>query len=100
VATTKLVYIEWVDAVADAGWDSAKPPELHPCRTIGFVVSENKEAICIASTLSLEQSNARMHIPKKWIILRRNFKIEDSKCQKQTMQNMPTDAFDNTLSKE
>jgi hypothetical protein len=77
VATTKLVYIEWVDAVADAGWDSAKPPELHPCRTIGFVVSETKEAICIASTLSLEQSNARMHIPKKWIILRRNFKIED-----------------------
>ena len=77
MATTKLVYIEWVDAVADAGWDSAKPPELHPCRTIGFVVSENKEAICIASTLSLEQSNARMHIPKKWIILRRNFKIED-----------------------
>lgn len=77
MATTKLVYIEWVDAVADAGWDSVKPPELHPCRTIGFVVSENKEAICIASTLSLEQSNARMHIPKKWIILRRNFKIED-----------------------
>lgn len=77
MATTKLVYLEWVDAVADSGWDSVKPPELHPCRTIGFVVSETKEAICVASTLSLEQNNARMHIPKKWIILRRNFKIED-----------------------
>ena len=77
MATTKLVYLEWVDAVADSGWDSVKPPELHPCRTIGFVVSETKEAICVASTISLEQSNARMHIPKKWIILRRNFKIED-----------------------
>lgn len=73
----KIVYLEWYDAVADVGWDGHKQPELHPCKTIGFVISETKEAICVASTVSLEQSNARMHIPKKWIALKRILKSED-----------------------
>jgi len=34
---------------------------------MGFVVSEDDSAICIAAALSNEQSNSRLHIPKGWI---------------------------------
>ena len=49
MATTKpVIYVEWVDAVADAGWATSPKAETHPCVTVGFLVDETKEAICIA----------------------------------------------------
>lgn len=77
VATPKLVYLEWVDAVADLGWEANCKAELHNCHTVGFIVDETKDAICIAATWSITMSNARMHIPKAWITKRKVINLED-----------------------
>jgi hypothetical protein len=68
VATTPdIIQISWIDAVADSGWEEKVKAEIHQCITVGFLVHETDEAICIASTWSDTETNARMHIPKAWI---------------------------------
>jgi hypothetical protein len=63
----EIVYIEWWDALSDCGWEDNVKPNIHPVLSMGFVVSEDDSAICIAAALSNEQSNSRLHIPKGWI---------------------------------
>ena len=67
MATPKIVHIEWIDAVADSGWEDKVKAQIDKCVTVGFLIDETEEAICIASTLSIDHNNARMHIPKAWI---------------------------------
>jgi hypothetical protein len=76
LATASIIYVEWVDAVSDGGWEDDIKVDIHPVRTIGYLVAETKDGICIASTLSGEMSNARMHIPKSWIVKRKEVKLE------------------------
>ena len=71
-----IVYVEWVDAVADVEWQDNVKAEIHPCKSIGWIVDETKDALCIACTVSMESSNARMHIPKAWIKKRKVIKVE------------------------
>ena len=75
--TAKILYIEWVDAVSDGSWEENVVPDIHFVKTIGFLISETKDAICIASTVSADYSNARMHIPKIWIKKRKEIKLEN-----------------------
>jgi hypothetical protein len=63
----EIIYIEWWDALSDCGWEDDVEPNVHPVLSMGFVVSEDDSAICIAAALSNEQSNSRLHIPKGWI---------------------------------
>ena len=87
--TTKpLIYIEWVDAVADNGWASGSKAEVHDCKTVGFLIDETDQAICIASTVSMSDTNARMHIHKAWIKNRRRLSIE-TKQRKSKGKNLP-----------
>lgn len=79
MGTPKVILVEWIDAVCSAGWEIDTKPELHPCTTIGFLITENDEAVCVASTLSLDSNNARMVIPKAWIKKRKEVKIENTK---------------------
>jgi nucleoside phosphorylase len=65
--------------VCSAGWEADTKPELHPCTTLGFLITEDDEAVVIASTLSLGSNNARMMIPKAWIKKRKEIKIETPK---------------------
>jgi hypothetical protein len=65
--TPKIVQVSWIDAVADVGWEGKTKAEIHHCITVGYVVDETDEALCLASTWSIDQTNARMHIPKAWI---------------------------------
>lgn len=89
MATTKpVVYVEWVDAVADAGWATTTKAEIHECVTVGFLVDESKDALCIASTLSMNDTNARMHIPKAWVKKRRRIVIE-TKQRKSKRKSVP-----------
>ena len=74
--SSKIVYVQWVDAVADSGWEDEIKAEIDLCHTVGFLISETKDAICIASTVSKDNSNARMHIPKAWIKKRKVIKLE------------------------
>jgi hypothetical protein len=71
-----IVYVEWVDAVADVEWEDNVKAEVHPCKSIGWIVDENKDALCIACTVSMESSNARIHIPKAWITKRKVITVE------------------------
>lgn len=76
VDTSRLIVIKWVDAVSDGGWEEHEKPDIHEVTTAGYIVSENKDAICIASTVSGTFTNARMHIPKAWIKSRKVIKVE------------------------
>ena len=71
-----IVYVEWVDAVADVAWEEKVKAAVHNCYSVGYLVDENSEAICIACTVSMDSSNARMHIPKQWIKVRKEIDIE------------------------
>lgn len=71
-----IIYVEWVDAVADVEWNEKVKAAVHNCYTIGYLIDENAEAICIASTVSMDSSNARMHIPQEWIKNRKEVNIE------------------------
>ena len=53
--------------MSDCGWEDDVKPNIHPVLSVGFIVSEDDSAICIAAALSNEQSNSRLHIPKGWI---------------------------------
>jgi len=87
--TTSVTYLHWVDAVADVGWETEAKAIVHDCYTIGFIIEETKDAICIASTVSDKDSNARMHIPKLWIKERKEVKFE-TKLGKGERKNFPT----------
>jgi hypothetical protein len=93
-----IVYVEWVDAVADVEWEDNVKAEIHPCKSIGWIVDETKDALCIACTVSMESSNARMHIPKAWITKRKVITVETK--QRKVQRKKPaavdkgTDSFD------
>lgn len=55
--------------------------EIHLCHSVGWVIDENESAICIANTVSMDNSNARMHIPKQWIKVRKDIDIETKLSQ-------------------
>ena len=65
--TPKIIQVSWIDAVADVGWEAKTKAEIHHCITVGYLIDETEEALCLASTWSSDQTNARMHIPKAWI---------------------------------
>lgn len=81
LATTTITYLHWVDAVADVEWEADVKADVHDCFTVGFIVDETTDAICIASTVSDRDSNARMHIPKAWIKERKEVKFETKQRQ-------------------
>ena len=62
-----VVKITWVDAQAIAGWE--KPSvNIAKCVTVGFLVAQNEEGICLAGTVSDNLCNNVISIPRSWII--------------------------------
>lgn len=53
----KILLIEWVDSAGDPGWQHTEDIKAHlaHCQTVGFLVTETKEAIALA--LSRTTSN-------------------------------------------
>jgi hypothetical protein len=80
------VYVEWVDAVSDGGWEDNVKVDIHHVCTVGFLISETKDGIFLASTVSGDNSNARMHIPKSWITKRKviNRENQQRKAKRKT----------------
>lgn len=79
--TPKIIQVSWIDAVADVGWESKTKAEIHHCITVGYLIDETDEALCLASTWSIDQTNARMHIPKAWIKNRKVLSNENTVSQ-------------------
>lgn len=98
--SSKIVYVEWVDAVSDGGWEDSVKVDIHPVCTVGFLIAETKEGICLASTVSGDNSNARMHIPKAWITKRKVIAIENKlrKTKRQTPTAVDSKGTTETLS--
>ena len=86
--SSRVVYVEWVDAVADLGWEQNSKASLHMCYTVGYLIDETKDALLIASTVSQFDSNARMHIPKAWIRNRRNITTKQNKVRRKQNQTI------------
>jgi hypothetical protein len=73
--TTKLVLVEWLDALAQGEWHEAKNEDLR-CKTVGFVVFENDEQIELAGTITEGMCNNSITIPKRMITKRKEVKLE------------------------
>jgi hypothetical protein len=73
--TTKLVLVEWLDALAQGEWHEAKHEDLR-CKTVGFVVFENDEQIELAGTITEGMCNNSITIPKRMITKRKEVKLE------------------------
>lgn len=64
----KLMYVEWVDAVADVGWDyEVEATKISLIQSVGWLVRETKDEIVLAADYSEGDTNRRMAIPKSWV---------------------------------
>lgn len=63
-----LVEIFWDDAEAGIGWEEA-PKDIKPAIaiTVGFLVTETKDHVMIASSYDDKNTNGRLQIPKGMI---------------------------------
>jgi hypothetical protein len=75
----KILYVEWIDANSHAGWQDrseiAKDASVSRCYSIGFVIKETKEELVIATTVSDDEANCWIAIPKSWIRKRRKLEV-------------------------
>ena len=76
--TAKLVYVEWLDALAQGEWHEAKREDLR-CKTVGFIVYEDDEQIELAGTITDGMCNNSITIPKKMLTKRKEIKLETTK---------------------
>jgi len=68
----RLVRVKWIDATTDSGWidiDTAKNYKPIQCETVGYLLKDDEKYIVVASTVSGDQCNGIISIPKKWIKL-------------------------------
>jgi hypothetical protein len=76
--TDSIEIIEWMDAVAYAGWDhedgGAKPAHIV---SVGKLVADTKQFVTLAGTFGKNdrETNARICIPKGWIVKRKTVKF-------------------------
>jgi len=76
LANYKVIYVEWIDAVAEAGWSKVSDiDEVHLCKTLGFLVKETKLSMSVATTISDKEVNAVQTIPKAWIKKKKVIKL-------------------------
>lgn len=80
--STKLVLVEWLDALAQGEWHEAKREDLK-CKTVGFVVFEDDEQIELAGTITAGMCNNSITIPKKMLTKIKEIKVENKQRKKQ-----------------
>jgi len=78
LGSAKLVYIEWLDALAQGEWHEAKKEDLH-CKSIGWVVYEDEQQIELAGTVTDGMCNNSITLPKQMILKRKEVKLENTK---------------------
>ena len=75
MASSSLVLIEWLDALAQGEWHEPKREDLH-CKTVGFVVYEDEQQIELAGTVTEGMCNNSITIPKQMIVKRKVIKLD------------------------
>lgn len=72
----KAVYLEWIDASASGSWEKISDMDgIHECRALGFLVREDSREVILAATVSRDECNASIAIPKAWIKKRKVIKL-------------------------
>ena len=61
---SRLVFVEWVDTVSSAGWDTKDEIDIKLVKEVGWLIEENAERIKIARTISEEEYYSITAIPK------------------------------------
>jgi len=70
---SKLVLIEWVDAVTEAGWELGKGHcKVDLVYSVGYLLSSDDTEIILAADVSPDRenqlhTNRRLAIPSQWI---------------------------------
>jgi hypothetical protein len=64
----KLVRVTWLDAMAIAEW-TKQGSEIAPqrCETVGYLVGEDDGHVIVAATISGDEYNAAIQIPRPMI---------------------------------
>ena len=75
VASSSLVLVEWLDALAQGEWHEPKREDLQ-CKTVGFVVYEDDQQIELAGTITDGMCNNSITIPKQMIVKRKVIKLD------------------------
>lgn len=78
LAASKLVLVEWLDALAQGEWHEPKREDLK-CQTVGFVVFEDEQQIELAGTITEGMCNNSITIPKQMITKRKVITLETTK---------------------
>lgn len=76
MASSKLVLVEWLDALAQGEWHEAKREDLN-CKTVGFVVFEDEQQLELAGTITEGMCNNSITIPKQMITKRKVLTLEN-----------------------
>ena len=76
LASSKLVLVEWLDALAQGEWHEPKREDLK-CQTVGFVVFEDEQQIELAGTITEGMCNNSITIPKQMITKRKVITLEN-----------------------
>lgn len=69
----KLVLIEWVDAVTEAGWEVGKGHcKVDLVYSVGYLISRDETEVILAADVSPDRenqlhTNRRLAIPAQWI---------------------------------
>lgn len=66
-----LVLVTWQDAETQHGWESvsdAQADTIPNCISVGFVIKQTRNEIVLAQTLSKNDLNGRITIPRGWIV--------------------------------
>lgn len=55
-----IYIVDWVDSSHSLGWKTKDElrPDIQHCRTVGYFVSENDEAICMAQSIAIANEYA------------------------------------------
>jgi hypothetical protein len=66
----KPILVEWEDAASQDEWVSIKEvrPDALICRTVGFLVFEDKNYMMVASTDEGDRVCCTMQIPRKLVV--------------------------------
>lgn len=68
----RLEIVYWSDACTVHGWQDAPPEGYEPsrCKSVGWLIQDDKVAVALAPNTHEEQVGDVMVIPKTWIIKR------------------------------
>jgi hypothetical protein len=71
IASSAIVQVHWLDACAHMNVEKLNPSNLEewlcPTHTIGKVVAQNSEVICIATNISAANGLDMIAIPVRWV---------------------------------